>query len=248
VTGHRAEVLSPEAVPRIEERVRDVLRQVEESGRALLETERDCFGSFTPRMRFVSPIADGADQIAAEAALALGWELEVVLPFDRNAYRASLATDDSRRRFDSLMGRASCLLELPGDPDQGLDAYVMTGRATVAHCDVLIAVRDGLPPRGRGGTGEVVQLALTRGTAIIHVPLTPGGDTRILWSAFDPTVLTVADDPSVARSLERTDVDRLLRALLMPPPDDQEQDYQFELSVQYRPALGAAVAAEGGDV
>jgi hypothetical protein len=225
VTGHRAEVLSPEAVPRIEERVRDVLRQVEESGRALLETERDCFGSFTPRMRFVSPIADGADQIAAEAALALGWELEVVLPFDRNAYRASLATDDSRRRFDSLMGRASCLLELPGDPDQGLDAYVMTGRATVAHCDVLIAVWDGLPPRGRGGTGEVVQLALTRGTAIIHVPLTPGGDTRILWSAFDPTVLTVADDPSVARSLERTDVDRLLRALLMPPPDDQEQDF-----------------------
>ena len=49
----------------------------------------------------------------------------------------------------------------------------MTGRATVAHCDMLIAVWDGLPPRGRGGTGEVVQLALTRGTAIIHVPLDP---------------------------------------------------------------------------
>ncbi|MFL6775880.1 MAG: hypothetical protein ACJ8FN_05735 [Sphingomicrobium sp.] len=225
VTGHRSDVLSPQAVPRIEERVRDVLRQVEESGRALFETERDCFGNFTPRMRFVSPIADGADQIAAEAALALGWELEVVLPFDRNAYRASLANDHSRDRFDSLIGRASCLLELPGDPEHGLDAYVMTGRATVAHCDVLIAIWDGLPPRGRGGTAEVVQLALTRGTAIIHVPLTPGGDTRILWSAFDPTVLTVADDPSVARSLERRDVDRLLRALLMPPPEDQEQDF-----------------------
>ena len=50
----------------------------------------------------------------------------------------------------------------------------MTGRATVAHCDVLIAVWDGKPPRGRGGTGEVVQLALTRGTAIIHVPLERG--------------------------------------------------------------------------
>ena len=64
----------------------------------------------------------------------------------------------------------------------------MTGRATVAHCDMLIAVWDGLPPRGRGGTGEVVQFALTRGTAIIHVPLSPDADTRILWSAFDPTV------------------------------------------------------------
>ena len=40
----------------------------------------------------------------------------------------------------------------------------MTGRATVAHCDLLVAVWDGLPPRGRGGTGEVVQLAITRGT------------------------------------------------------------------------------------
>jgi hypothetical protein len=85
-----------------------------------------------------------------------------------------------------------------------------------------MAVWDGLPPRGRGGTGEVVQLALTRGTAIIHVPLAPGGDTRVLWSAFDPTVLTVADDPSVARPLERADVDTLLRGLLMPPPDEQE--------------------------
>ena len=54
------------------------------------------------------------------------------------------------------------------------------GRATVAHCDVLIAVWDGKPPRGRGGTGEVVQLALTRGTAIVHVPLDKRADTRIL--------------------------------------------------------------------
>jgi hypothetical protein len=101
----------------------------------------------------------------------------------------------------------------------------MTGRATVAHCDVLIAIWDGLPPRGRGGTGEVVQLALTRGTAIIHLPLSPGGDTRVLWSAFDPTVVTVADDPSVARPLAREDVDALLRGLLMPPPDEQEQRF-----------------------
>ena len=72
----------------------------------------------------------------------------------------------------------------------------MTGRATVAHCDILIAVWDGLPPRGRGGTGEVVQLALTRGTAIIHVPLAPTSEPRLLWSAFDPTVVTLADDPT----------------------------------------------------
>ena len=225
VTGHRAEVLPEDSVPVLRERVRDVLRQIEQAGCDLLERERDCFADLPPKLRFVSPIADGADQIAAEVALELGWELQAILPFERGHYRASLANDAARERLDALLNRATCLLELPGDPSHGLDAYVMTGRATVAHCDVLIAVWDGLPPRGRGGTGEVVQLALTRGTAIIHVPLSPGGDTRILWSAFDPTVVTVADDPGVARPLERADVDALLAGLLMPPPHEHEQDF-----------------------
>jgi hypothetical protein len=213
------------SLPIIAERIRDVLRQMDECGRALLAGDGDCFADVAPRRRFVSPIADGADQIAAEVALELGWELQAVLPFARDAYRASLASDEARTKFDRLLARATCRLELPGDPDHGLDAYVMTGRATVAHCDVLIAIWDGLPPRGRGGTGEVVQLALTRGTAIVHVPMSPGGDTRILWSAFDPTVVTVADDPSVARPLDPSDVETLLRGLLMPPSDQQEQHF-----------------------
>jgi hypothetical protein len=225
VTGHRADVLPEGGVPVLRERVRDVLQRIEESGRALFETERNLFADFQPKLRFVSPVADGADQIAAEVALELGWDLQAILPFERSAYRASLASDAARDRFDRLLARADCLLELPGDPSHGLDAYVMTGRATVAHCDVLIAVWDGLPPRGRGGTGEVVQLALTRGTAIVHVPLSPGGDTRILWSAFDPTVVTVADDPGVARPLAREDVDALLRGLLMGPRDEQERRF-----------------------
>jgi len=212
-------------VPVLRERIRDVLQRIEESGRALRETERDCFAGFTPKLRFVSPIADGADQIAAEVALDLGWDLQAILPFEQSAYRASLANEGARERFDHLMERADCLLELPGDPDHSLEAYVMTGRATVAHCDILIAIWDGLPPRGRGGTGEVVQFALTRGTAIIHVPLSPGGDTRVLWSAFDPTVVTIADDPAVARPLAREDVDTLLRGLMMPPPDEQERHF-----------------------
>jgi len=225
VTGHRADVLPEGSVPVLRERVRDVLQRIEESGRALFDAERNYFAAFQPKLRFVSPVADGADQIAAEVALELGWELQAILPFERSAYRASLASEAARDRFDDLLARTDCLLELPGDPDHGLDAYVMTGRATVAHCDILIAIWDGRPPRGRGGTGEVVQLALTRGTAIVHVPLSPGGDTRILWSAFDPTVVTVADEPGVARSLAREDVDSLLRGLLMGPHDEQERRF-----------------------
>ena len=225
VTGHRAEVLAEGDVERLRERIRETLLLIEETGRALLRRESDCFAPGAATLRFVSPIADGADQIAADLALELGWELQAILPFSRDVYRASLANHGARERFDALIERACCLLELPGDPDDSLDAYIMTGRATVAHCDVLIAVWDGKPPRGRGGTGEVVQLALTRGTAIIHVPINPKSEVRVLWAAFDPTVVTVADDPGVSRPLDRQDVDALLTGLLMPPADEQEQNF-----------------------
>jgi hypothetical protein len=243
-------VLAEGDVERLRERIRGTLLLIEEAGGALLEQESDCFAPGPPRLRFVSPIADGADQIAADLALELGWELQVVLPFSRAEYRKSLANDGARERFDALVREATCLLELPGDPDDSLDAYIMTGRATVAHCDVLIAVWDGKPPRGRGGTGEVVQLALTRGTAIVHVPLDKRADTRILWAAFDPSVVTVADDPGVARPLDRADVDALLTGLLMPPPDELEQNFlkrflkervrQIRARIEYQLLLTAA--------
>jgi hypothetical protein len=250
ITGHRADMLAEGDVQRLRERVRETLLLIEDSGRALLERERDCFAPGAVRLRFVSPIADGADQIAAEIALELGWDLEAILPFSRDAYRASLANHGARERFDALIERACCLLELPGDPDDSLDAYIMTGRATVSHCDVLIAVWDGKPPRGRGGTGEVVQLALTRGTAIVHVPLDPSSEVRLLWAAFDPTVVTVADDPGVSRALDRQDVDALLTGLLMPPADQQEQNFlrrftlerlrHFRARIEYPLLLAAA--------
>jgi hypothetical protein len=225
VTGHRADMLPAECVPALRARMRDVLELIEQAGRALFEAEREGFAGVAPQLRFVSPVADGADQIAAEVALELGWELQAILPFERAHYRSSLANHGARERFDELLERATCLLELPGDPELGLEAYVMTGRATVAHSDLLIAIWDGLPPRGRGGTGEVVQLALTRGTAIIHVPLADEAATRILWSGFDPTVVTIADGPGVARPMDPENVSALLRGLLMPPPDEQEQHF-----------------------
>jgi hypothetical protein len=225
VTGHRADVLGPDGTEHLVGRVRETLGLIAAAGADLLGKERNCFSDDELLLRFISPVADGADQIAAEVALELGWELQVVLPFDRSTYRASLANHGARERFDALLERAVRVVELPGEPSHGLDAYVMTGRATVAHCDLLIAVWDGLPPRGRGGTAEVVQLALTRGTAIVHVPLALDTPARILWAGFDPTVLTVADDPGVAKPFDRGNVDVLLGGLLMPPPDEQERHF-----------------------
>jgi hypothetical protein len=222
-------------------RIRATLELIASAGGDLLELERDCFAPGPCQLRFVSPIADGADQIAAEVALELGWELQAIVPFERAAYRASLANDEARAGFDALIERSASLLELPGDPGNGLDAYVMTGRATVAHCDMLIAVWDGRPPRGRGGTGEVVQFALARGTAIIHVPIDDKAEPRLLWSAFDPAVVTLADDPEVTRPVELPDVDALLTALLMPPPSELEQRFFRRFATERLPRIRARI-------
>ena len=91
-----------EASIRFASRIHDVLQLVSDSARSLFERECEFFAPDPPRFRFVSPIADGADQIAAEVALELGWELQVVLPFARSEYRSTLANHGARESFDAL--------------------------------------------------------------------------------------------------------------------------------------------------
>jgi len=224
ITGHRIEALPEEAVETIIERIGTALYELKTQAIELHGRERAMFADSPPRLLFVSPLADGADQFAAEIALDLGFELQAILPFDRETYRTTLH-NSGLQRFDDLVCRAGCVLELPGEIDDQLKAFVMAGRATVAHCDVLVALWDGLPPRGRGGTGEVVQIALTRGTAIAHIPVDPKTAPRLLWAAFDPTVLTQADESTAERPLDRENVDSLLAGLLLPPPDSQDREF-----------------------
>jgi hypothetical protein len=241
ITGHRADMIPDAGVEPLRARIRETLTLIATAGMALLAKERDWFAAAPAQLRFLSPIADGADQIAAEIAVDMGWELEAILPFDRPSYRASLGNDAARARFDAFVARAASVLELPGDPANTLDAYVMTGRATVAHCDMLIAVWDGLPPRGRGGTGEVVQLALSRGSAVIHLPIDENTQPRLLWSAFDPAVVTLADDAEVSRPVDREQLDKLLNALLMPPPNDEEQRFFERFLYERLPRIRARI-------
>lgn len=229
ITGHRIEALPKEAVQTIVERIGATLVQLKAGALDLYERERGLFTDAPPRLLFVSPLADGSDQIAAELALDLGFELQAVLPFDRKTYRTTLH-NSGLKRFDELICRATCVLELPGEPDGELKAFVMAGRGTVAHCDVLLAVWDGRPPRGRGGTGEVVQIGITRGTAIAHIPVDPLAPPRLLWAAFDPMVLTQADETTAERPLERANIDDLLGALLLPPPGSQDREFAEEFA------------------
>jgi len=225
VTGHRKDALPPDSLLTLHERLGTILQILVDQAAAVHSANQQFFSGEPPRLLFVSPLADGADQIAAEIALRLGFELHAVLPFDRDRYRADLSDEDGRVRFDALLSRATCVLELPGESSHHLESYVMAGRATVAHCDLLIAVWDGLPPRGRGGTGEVVRLAHDRATPTIHVPIAPSDEVTLRWGAFDPAVVTYHDDASNVRSFGGDELRAVLTALLSPPPDDQERAF-----------------------
>ncbi|HEY0163792.1 MAG TPA: DUF4231 domain-containing protein, partial [Sphingomicrobium sp.] len=224
VTGHRQDVLPPEFLPQLPARIRDALKLLTSCAATVRSEGESCFAPEPTRLLFVSPLAHGSDQIAAEVAVELGFALQAVLPFALDEYRSELVGAGEASRFDTLVDKAEYVLELPGIRERDLEAYVMAGRATVAHCDVLIAVWDGRAARGRGGTAEVVQLAIERGTAVIHLPV-DGSETRLLWSAFDPLVRTERPDEMAQRSFDAAHVDLMLSALLLPPSDPVERQF-----------------------
>ncbi|WP_067171619.1 hypothetical protein [Microtetraspora niveoalba] len=111
-----------------------------------------------PAVVGVSCLAPGADQIFADAVLDLGGALEVVVPARR--YGRALPERD-RAEFERLLARAGSVVRLPYDVPTP-ETYRSANEVLLDGADLLIAVWDGRPARGRGGTAEVVGEALRR--------------------------------------------------------------------------------------
>ena len=226
MTGHRSGSLGDQAQS-VADRITDAVGAITAAALNQFSASRDWFAPLPPQLMMVSPLADGADQFAADAAIANGFGLQVVLPFPRERTRAEIA-EPFKADFDRLADQSSCLIELPGHGDDPLEAYVMAGRATIAHSDLLLAVWDGQVPRGRGGTGEVVELALGRGIPIVHIPIDPARPVTLLWSAYDPAVVTMHSDDVDRRPFDQEHLGELLARLLGPPVDERERNYLTE--------------------
>ena len=113
----------------------------------------------------VSSLAIGADQMFAQAVLAAGGQLEAVVPFE--GYDLDFAPDD-RSAFKALLSRASAVevLEPVGTKEE---AYLAAGRRVIERTDALVAVWDGEPAAGLGGTADAVRIAAQSGRRIIHI-------------------------------------------------------------------------------
>jgi hypothetical protein len=114
-------------------------------------------------------LAEGADRLVAWRALdILEAGLSVVLPMEAARYRLDFEDAGSAAEFNVLLGRAGEVVQLPPMPDRPA-AYEAAGRYILDRVDVLIAVWDGRPPRGRGGTGQMVTEARQRKIPLIWI-------------------------------------------------------------------------------
>lgn len=119
-----------------------------------------------PRVTAVSALAEGADTIFAEAALALDIPLRVVRPF--RGYEADFADHETRRRYEELREAAESEERLPY-VSRSRRAYKAAMRWVVQNSDLLVAAWDGRPGLGPGGTADAVQHAVAVGREVIHV-------------------------------------------------------------------------------
>ena len=119
-----------------------------------------------PPLTGISSLAIGADQVFAEVVLELHGSLEVVIPFEN--YERTFENGADLASFNRLRAAASGVETLTG---AGADeeAYLRAGKRIVDLSERMIAVWDGLPARGVGGTAQIVEFAKLAGVPVIQL-------------------------------------------------------------------------------
>ncbi len=118
-------------------------------------------------------LAVGADQIFAHILLASGGRLHAVIPCQ--GYASTFGDEATRQEFQRLLSAAHEVTELPfSEPSE--EAFMAAGRTVADRCDLLLAVWDGQPAAGLGGTADVVAHAASRGRPVEIV--WPDGSSR----------------------------------------------------------------------
>lgn len=194
VTGHR----DPVDIDAVTRAVRDRLQEV--SNRFP--------DSDTTKITFIviSALAEGADRIVAEQALEAfrerGVQLYAVLPMEAEEYGRDFP--DSVHEFAELLEPPTVTIKLPPTRDRD-EAYENVGRYVVDHSDVMLALWDGHPPKGRGGSAEIVGYARRQGTPVLLVPTRRAEDAEREPNPPNWALAPWIPSATTLESLERTE-------------------------------------------
>lgn len=156
ISGHR--VLSESVTHYVKDGLHNLLSQI---------ATRDPLDSPSQLVGY-SCLAIGADQLFAQTVLDLGGDIIAVIPstgYEQTFTRVELGG------YRGLLEQCREVIELPfARPDE--EAFMAAGEELVQRCELLVAVWDGRPAVGLGGTGDVVSLARSLGR-----------ETHVIWPA-----------------------------------------------------------------
>ena len=120
----------------------------------------------------VSSVALGADSIFVDEVVGLGMAWHAILPFASHEFQKDFSAEEWQG-VERRLARAEAVFQV-APTEERTEAYLDAGLETVDRCDVLIALWDGLPSRGKGGTAEVVTYAREIGRPLIVVDPSTG--------------------------------------------------------------------------
>jgi hypothetical protein len=205
ITGHRAGALTAPVIRNLRPTVFAIFRQLRETALKLQESEDALCSETEAQLLLHTPLASGADQIAAICARSSGYFVRALLPFEPHDYREDFAPGEELDSFEQALEAADEIVALPGHRDDLQAAYVMVGESLVHHADIMIAIWDGEQARGPGGTGHVVALALEQSIPVIHIEVSHDTDQirirALLGDASEPSAASVEDSELYNRVL-----------------------------------------------
>ena len=159
----------------------------------VIEVLTNAIGQWPARLQsgpfiVLSSLAEGADQLIAGYILKFFQsKLIVPLPLPVDDYLQDFKSQKARDSFLHLFNLAAETYA-SAQSNHRPECYLEAGRYIVENCDLLIAVWNGLPARGVGGTAEIVSLARARKLPICWVRVGREGlsEPKITLENFNP--------------------------------------------------------------
>ena len=115
----------------------------------------------------LSSVAEGGDQIFVRQALSLGLTWHAILPLPKAEFARDFSPAEWKE-VEAMLSRAERVRAITENGTRE-DAYLDCGLETVNGADVLLAVWDGEPARGKGGTADVVGYARSLGKPLVVI-------------------------------------------------------------------------------
>jgi hypothetical protein len=161
VTGHQ-DLGDPWSWEWVEDRISKLLRAI----------DSDLIG--------ISSLAVGADQLFAETIIHCGGKLFAVIPFADYERTFNSAKDIDHYRY--LLKKSSYTTVLKARRTDE-ESYLAAGKLVVERSQTMVAVWNGKPAAGLGGTGDIVHHAISEQKHVIHI--NPSTRTVTLVSPLD---------------------------------------------------------------